>query len=128
MARPYASHPLYPLRRCLLILAIISFILGTLACSTEGWNSPVWAFHLLWTFCSALWSIYDLDRYAMQKARDPDGPGKPDLPSKRIMIGDGVLTVVFGFWYFLELGTLFEYRYSSDAVAAYASFTTVGYV
>jgi hypothetical protein len=66
-----------------------------------------WTFHWLWTFCSALWCIYDLVRYALEKARDPDG--SPRWPSKKIMVGDAILIVLFGLWYFFELAYMGGY-------------------
>lgn len=126
MTNPYDSHPIYSLRRCLLTLAIISFIFGTLACSLSMDNSAVWAFHVLWTFCSALWSVYDLVRYALQKAKDPER--EPAWPSKVIILGDAVFILLFGFWCLLELVNLMGYRCFSDTAAAYASVTAVCYV
>jgi hypothetical protein len=49
------------------MLANLSFIFGSLACGIVRWQGLVWTFHLLWTFCSALWCIYDLVRYALEK-------------------------------------------------------------
>jgi hypothetical protein len=69
-----------------------------------------WTFHWLWTFCSALWCIDDLVRYALEKARDPDG--SPRWPSKKIMVGDAILIVPFGLWYFFELAYMGGYYYS----------------
>ncbi len=125
MANPYDSHPIYWLRRCLLILASFSFILGLLACANAGRNRAVWAFHMFWTFCSALWCIHDLVRYALAKARDP--AGEPTWPSKKIMIGDAILVVLFGWWYSLEVLDTQGY-YSSNIFTAYATITALFYV
>jgi hypothetical protein len=124
MANPYDSHPIYWLRRCLLVLAVFSFILGALACSLAGYNAPIWAFHLLWTFCSALWCIHDLVQYAMAKARNPDQ--EPSWPSKKVMTGDVVLTVLFGLWWFFEVANNDGY-YSSSTLLAYGSVTAMCY-
>lgn len=96
MASPYYSHPTYHLRQCLLVLAIVSFILGAFCCVFASYGAGLWALHLLWAFCSVL-CIYDLVRYALAKARDSDA--EPKWPAKKIIVGDAVLTVLFGIWY-----------------------------
>ncbi|KAF7502662.1 hypothetical protein GJ744_005275 [Endocarpon pusillum] len=97
MANQYNSRPIYSLRRCFLILAILSFLLNALAATGSGPGSAVWIFHILLTLCSAVLCIYDLVRYALAKARDPET--KPVWPSKKILAGDAVLAAVFGWWY-----------------------------
>jgi uncharacterized membrane protein YccF (DUF307 family) len=118
MANPYDSHPIYSLRQCLLFLALVSSILGAFATASTKWDAIVWGFHLLWTFASASWCIYDLVPYALEQARNPEK--KPTWPSRKIIVGDVVLLVLFGWWYSLELrGILMQY--SLDVVEAYTS-------
>jgi hypothetical protein len=127
MANPYDSHPLYRLRRDLVILAIFSFVLGSIAAagSRTGGDPPIWTFHLLWTFCSLLLCIYDLIQYALEKARDPEA--ETSWPSKKIMNGDAILTVLFVWLFVLESASLDMY-YSSTPLTVYASVITCIYL
>jgi hypothetical protein len=124
MANPYDSHPIYRLRRFLLILSIFSLILAAVACGSVRWDSPVWIFHLLWTFLSVLFCIYDLVQYAISKARNPEE--RPQWPVKKVMIGDAIFIVLFAWWFCLELSEATSY-YSSGALSAYASVTAMSY-
>ncbi len=125
MANPYHSHPIYLLRRCLLILAIFSFLLSSLAATDRGREIPLWIMHILWTLCSALLCVYDLVRYAMAKAREPGS--MPDWPLKKIMVGDAFLAAVFGWWYCIELASLSVF-YDTGLLASYASITALCYL
>lgn len=125
MANQYSSHPIYSLRRCLRILAIFSFLLSALAATDSGRGSAAWIFHILLTLCSAVLGIYDLVRYALAKAGDPET--KRVWPSKKILAGDAVSAAVFGWWYGIELTNLTGY-YGAGPSASYASITALCYL
>jgi hypothetical protein len=124
MTNPWKSHPLYRLRYYLVVLAILSFFFAILQLTTSHWDTPLWAFHLLWTLASVLWSIYDLTRYALKKAENPEHTA--EWPVKKIMIGDAVLAVLWTWWYFLEIASAGAY-YSSGPFSVYASIIALLY-
>ena len=103
---PYEDHPIYQLRRYILILAPTSILLaiisvaGPAAYYDDG--TPAWLIHLILSIISAAWAFWDFYRWMMVKHKD--GDESPKWPFKIIMIGDAVVALVWLWLFLAELG------------------------
>lgn len=92
---PFKSHPLFPLRKKTIIVALLGLILS--AASSGSYYEPV-GFSMLLLFFSILFCLADLVAYARKKASNPDED--PKWPDTKFMVCDVLLAVLlFGtFW------------------------------
>lgn len=110
---PYSSHPIYNLRRCLIVadnIGALCCFLGTLQYYTfpEFLGGSIIALAV-----SALFCLWDLFKYARKKAQNPDHD--PAWPSKMVIGVDLALAVLlFGAFWVLLVSQ--RYLYQADTV------------
>lgn len=134
---PYTSHPLYKLRRTTLLTAILGFILNLLAIAsltyTNSGRIPIFLFSLFLLAVSFSFVLHDLFSYAARHTSGPiaspprplDSSDQPSWPSRRLILTDLVLAILF-LWLFW--GAFFEIARScyscygrSETLEAYAN-------
>ena len=124
MSLPYSSHPIFTLRRALLITGVISIILSLVSALCDIYEPGLWIWHLVISLASLALCLSDLFTWAVAKAADPDND--PPWPLKKYMLGDIVLGVVFSLTYVVEFGVLARpWGYNSSPFPPYASITAL---
>ncbi|KAF2169965.1 hypothetical protein M409DRAFT_19580 [Zasmidium cellare ATCC 36951] len=118
---PYKSHPIYHLRRLLLIVSL----LGVFLCFISGDPYALTIFFacVFVLAVSIFFVLCDLTAYALKKAQSPDHD--PQWPKIIFMVGDVILAVVLQFAFWTAIATL-ENRgpyYGSTTCPAYAALT-----
>lgn len=116
MALPYQSHPIYCLRKAIIIIAIIGILL---CCIGNSSLQPLTA-SVIFLATSALFATADLLFYATKKVEHPDQD--PPWPVWKIMLGDLVLAVVLQLVFWNALIVLsWQLTYESNFIGAYGA-------
>jgi hypothetical protein len=119
------THPLYRLRRGLLLTTLLSYFFATLSISiTLPYHSTApYVYHLVLSTLSAFLNIYELARWGIAKFHDPDT--QPTYPLKRVLAADIGFAVVFVVVFIAELGEAISnpdcYAGGGAVTGAYAS-------
>lgn len=118
---PYHTHSIFKLRRLLIIIATIGFILCLFA--GDPWSTPTFYPNILFLAVSIFFALCDLTQYALQKAHDPDRD--PEWPRTIFMVGDVCLAVVLqlSFWFAIAALTWASPYGGAQIWAAYAALT-----
>lgn len=120
MSLPFASHPLYLLRKATFAssgIGIIFCIISLLG-SISNWNGrpEIWIFALVLLALSLALCAVDVCYYAHEKkrkARDEEY-GDPKWPSKKLIVADLAMAVILVWHYLTFLGEI-TYRSSNEA-------------
>ncbi|KAK4504186.1 hypothetical protein PRZ48_005102 [Zasmidium cellare] len=116
---PYKSHPIFHLRKLLLIVAGIGLVFCFI--TADPYDRPFFFACVFLLAVSIFFVLCDLTSYALKKAQDPEHD--PKWPRVIFMIGDVILAVVLHFSFWTAIASL-EYRgpyYSSTTGPAYAA-------
>lgn len=119
MALPYRAHPLYHLRKALIVTDIIGIILSVLLIGPYGPSGD--GSIPFWLAISAPVAAADLVFYATKKLADPDN--NPPWPRKLWVIGDILLAIILQIVFWAAIASLsWRYSYGGDAIfGAYAA-------
>jgi hypothetical protein len=114
MALPFKSHPLFILRKAIIIIALIVLVLCFVGPSYLAGFSA-------WLLVSLAFCALDVYIYATKKAENPDED--PKWPTVLWIVGDLLLSLIqqFVFWAALAALSYRYYSYYLDIVAAYAA-------
>lgn len=114
---PYESHPIFTLRKSLIMAAITGCLLSFLSYNPYG--GEVFAICVLFLAVSILFAACGLTSWAMEKKQKPDQ--EPAWPRTVMMLGDVALAVVLQLLFWVS-ASFAEHLYSgSRVIAAYAA-------
>lgn len=144
---PYKDHPLYKLRRLTIITALVGIILNLFAVAAlvddDSYDVPPFVVAIVILLISFIFVLHDLISYAsaLLSARSslpiasPHASSstsrveeqKPNWPSKRLIVTDLILALIFQWLFWIVFGTImrsfhrYSYRSGVEMAEAYAN-------
>ena len=119
MALPFSSHPIFHLRKAVIIIAIIGIILFSL--SSQGYYSSSLPGTVVFLAISAIICVFDLYHYAVKKVENPDED--PKWPQPKWIFVDFVMALILQFVFWGAIISLSDsYGYGGpNIIAAYGA-------
>ena len=120
MALPLKDHPIYPLRKAIIIIAIIGILLCFIASSNSWYYGETYGASALFLGLSTLLCTADLISYASKKVEHPDED--PKWPLRRWILMDFVMALVLQFMFWCGIASLAASYYDeTNILGAYGT-------